>query len=95
MGMGKFSLPHKKAVGSGHTRLHNVAIKKIIDGNLTVLTKGTFLKEYLHIFSGQNNWQKKHWQIKFHLPNPPMFFTTKVLCYMVSLNNAPFSKLVF
>jgi len=27
----------KKAVRSGHTRLHNVAIKKIINGNLIVL----------------------------------------------------------
>jgi len=33
------SRPHtkEKMVGSGHARLHDVAIKKIIDGNLTVL----------------------------------------------------------
>jgi len=27
--------------------------------------------------------RKKHWQMKFHSPNPPMFFTAKVLCYTV------------
>jgi len=38
VGRGKYLPPQKeKVVGSGHARLHNVAIKKIINGNLTVL----------------------------------------------------------
>jgi len=70
----------KKMVGFGHARLHNVAIK-IIDGNLTVL--GHIPQRMSPYFSGQNNWWKKHWWIKFHPPNLPMIFTAKVLCYMV------------
>jgi len=64
-----------------------------IDSNLTVVghtLQRMFSVNLLHIFSGQNNWrkknwQKKHWRMKFYPPNPPMFFTAKVLCYMVSL----------
>jgi len=55
VGMEKFLPPHKrKMVGSGHARPHDVAIEKIIDGNLKQC-QGTFVEEYFHIFSGQNN----------------------------------------
>ena len=82
VGMEKFSLPHKrKCGGSCHARLHDVVIKKVIDGNLTVL--GNIPQRIPHISSGQNNWRKKTLADKVSPAKSSNVFTAKVLSYTV------------